>query len=207
MLDKSQRPGGRSARVRAAVLAAFFDTLVDSGYSQLSFEAVAARAGVHKTTLYRRWGSRENLLLDAALESATQAVPVPDTGALQSDLRELAAAIAENLRAPRAEAMLRAVVSEAMVEPGVAEAAQRFWETRFAGVGQIVTRAIERGEVPAGMNTDLLLEALIGPMYLRVLVTQEPLDDEFINALAEFISCAAAGTPASSTERTTRKPG
>lgn len=191
MTKKLQRPGGRSARVRAAVLSAFLDLLVESGYSQLSFDALADRAGVHKTTLYRRWGSRENVLLDAALHSAQEAVPLPDTGALRSDLQALAAAIADNLRSPAAEAMLRAVVSEAMAEPTVAQAARRFWDNRFAGARTIVTRAVARGEASASVDADVIIETLIGPMYLRVLVTQEPLDDEFITALVDLVARAA----------------
>jgi AcrR family transcriptional regulator len=191
MTKKLQRPGGRSARVRAAVLSAFLDLLVESGYSQLSFDALADRAGVHKTTLYRRWGSRENVLLDAALQSAGEAVPLPDTGGLHSDLYALGAAIAENLRSPAAEAMLRAVVSEAMAEPSVAQAARQFWEKRFAGARAIVTRAVARGEASASVDAGMIIEALIGPMYLRVLVTQEPLDDEFIAALVDLVARAA----------------
>ncbi|HVM15567.1 MAG TPA: TetR/AcrR family transcriptional regulator [Egibacteraceae bacterium] len=187
MQRKQERPGGRSARVRAAVLSAFLDALVESGYSQVSFETLASRAGVHKTTLYRRWGTRENLLLDAALHSAAEAVPVPDTGVLHTDLHELVAAIAANLRSPPAEAMLRAVVSEAMARPTVANAARRFWQARFAGAREIVARAIDRGEVAPTVDPDLVIEMLIGPVYLRVLVTQEPVDDEFIRSLVGFV--------------------
>lgn len=187
MPKKQQRPGGRSARVRAAVISAFLDSLVESGYSQVSFETLANRAGVHKTTLYRRWESRENLLLEAALQSAAVAVPVPDTGALHTDLHQLTAAIADNLRSPRAEAMLRAVVSEAMAQPAVADAARRFWQACFAGARQIVAQAIDRGEVAPTVDPDLVIEMLIGPVYLRVLVTQEPLDDEFMTSLVDFV--------------------
>ena len=75
--ERRRRPGGRSARVRAAVLEATLDQLAESGYDGLSFEAVAVRAGVHKTTLYRRWSDRTALVLDAMLELSSQTVPVP----------------------------------------------------------------------------------------------------------------------------------
>jgi AcrR family transcriptional regulator len=187
-----RRPGGRSARVRRAVVTAFIDELAERGFSALSFESVAARAGVHKTTLYRRWGSRENLLLDVALHTAADAVPVPDTGSLVTDLAALAAAVARNLRSKPVEAMLRAVVSEALVHPEVATAARDFWDARFQAANEIIRRAVARGEVEANVNADLIIESLIGPLYLRVLVTQEPLDDAFVEELSTLVASAAA---------------
>ena len=162
----------------------------------MSFESVAARAGVHKTTLYRRWGSRENLLLDVALHTAAEAVPVPDTGTLVTDLAALAAAVARNLRSKPAEAMLRAVVSEALVHPEIATAARRFWDARFQAAREIVRRAVARGEVETNVNADLLIESLIGPLYLRVLVTQEPLNDAFVEELSTLVASAAASRTA-----------
>lgn len=196
MPTQTKRPGGRSARVRQAVAAAFIDELVERGYSDLSFEGVAARAGVHKTTLYRRWGSRENLLLDVALQTSAEAVPVPHTGTLGTDLAALAGAVARNLRSKPAQAMLRAVVSEALVNPEVATAAHRFWDARFEAANKIIRRAVARGEVAADVDTELIIESLIGPMYLRVLVTQEPLDDAFIGRLSTLVAQAAAGNRA-----------
>jgi AcrR family transcriptional regulator len=191
-MPASRRPGGRSARVRRAVVTAFIDELAERGFSALSFESVAARAGVHKTTLYRRWGSRENLLLDVALHTAADAVPVPDTGSLVTDLAALAAAVARNLRSKPVEAMLRAVVSEALVHPEVATAAREFWDARFQAAKEIVRRAVARGEVDANVSAGLVIESLIGPLYLRVLVTQQPLDDAFIEELSTLVASAAA---------------
>src|SRR5664280_783734 len=99
--EPRRRPGGRSARVRAAVLEATLDQLAESGYDGLSFEAVAVRAGVHKTTLYRRWSDRTDLVLDAMLELSSQTVPVPDFGSVRADLLAIARGIAGNLSSPR----------------------------------------------------------------------------------------------------------
>ena len=191
MEGKQRRPGGRSARVRGAVIRAFLDSLVESGYSQLTFEGLAERAGVHKTTLYRRWGSRENLLLDAALEGAGNAVPVPDTGSLEGDLRQLGRAVADYLQVPVAQAMLRSVLGEAMTEPKVAAIVRQFWTARFARIGEIVRRAAARGEIAMTGDEDLLLETLVGPIYLRVLVRQERPDPEFIAKVAHLVAVGA----------------
>ena len=176
-------------------MAAFLDTLVESGYSQVTFEGLAARAGVHKTTLYRRWGSREGLLLDVALATASETVPVPDTGSFEQDLREFARSIARNLQSPQAQAMLRAVVAEAMAEPRVAEAVRQFWETRFGAAREMVMRAVARGEVPPDADADALIEALISPLYLRVLVTQDSLDKGFVAGHAAFVATRASASP------------
>ena len=76
-----QRPGGRSARIRAAALHAALEELAEVGYAAFSLDAVARRAGAHKTTLYRRWGTPDDLLLEAMTEAAQESVPIPDSGA------------------------------------------------------------------------------------------------------------------------------
>lgn len=195
MVDSPRRPGGRSARVRASVVHAFLELLVESGYSQLTFEALAERAGVHKTTLYRRWGTRENLLLDVALEGADAAVPVPDTGSLEGDLVQVAQEVAAYLQVPAAQAMLRAVVAEAMAEPKLASAVRQFWAVRFGRMGAIVDRAAARGEVLVTLEPDLVLEALVGALYLRVLVRQERIDDELVVNLAKLVAEGARARP------------
>jgi len=92
-LETTKRPGGRSARVRAAVRQATLDELVAHGYAGLTIDNVAQRSGVHKTTVYRRWGSPAGLVADALELAAEEAWPLPDTGDLTADLRALTAAV------------------------------------------------------------------------------------------------------------------
>ena len=146
-LGSSAAPAGRSARVRAAAIAATLAELAEGGYSALSLESVARRAGVHKTTLYRRWGTREELVLEAMLERAGEHIPVPDTGSLREDLLELARTAAANAASPEVAAMARAVAAESPRDSRLAAANRRFWAERLALDGVIVERAIERGEV------------------------------------------------------------
>jgi AcrR family transcriptional regulator len=186
------RPGGRSARVRAAVLSATLEELALRGYDGLSMEAVATRAGVHKTTVYRRWGDRAPLVLDAMLELSSQTVPVPDTGTLRGDLRALARSIATNLSSPQVTAVLRALVAAGR-EPRIAAAVTRYWRARFDLVAQVVQRGVERGELPASASSDLIIEALIGPLYLRALVTDEVLDEAFVDATVDLVLAGARG--------------
>jgi AcrR family transcriptional regulator len=173
--------------VRDAAIAATLAELAESGYSGLSLERVALRAGVHKTTLYRRWGSREDLVLEAMLERAGEHISVPDTGSLRRDLLELARTAAANAATPEVAAMARAVAAESPRDSKLAEANRRFWAERLALDSVIVERAIERGEVAAGTDPRRVIEALIGPIHLRLLLTGEPVDRAFLEGVVDVV--------------------
>src|SRR5215210_6400524 len=96
----STRPGGRTARVRATVLEATVAELIEHGYAGLTVEGVAARAGVNKTTLYRRWGGRDALIVDAVEAFAAAEAKVPDSGDIEEDLRLWARSILATLAGP-----------------------------------------------------------------------------------------------------------
>lgn len=181
------RPGGRSARVRAASIAATLAELAEHGYPALSLERVARRAGVNKTSLYRRWGSREELVLEAMLDRAGENISVPDTGSLREDLLELARTAAANAATPEVAAMARAVAAQAPHDAKLAAANQRFWTERLALDAVIVERAIERGEVAPGIRPVQVIESLLGPIHLRLLLTGEPISDDFIAAIVDLV--------------------
>jgi AcrR family transcriptional regulator len=185
--EPKRRPGGRSARVREAAIAATLAELADSGYAALSLERIARRAGVNMTSLYRRWGSRERLVLEAMLEQVAQHVSVPDTGSLREDLRELARTAAANSARPEVAAMARAVAAQAPHDTELAAANETFWEQRLALDGAIVVRAIERGEVDAATDPTQVIEAVIGPIHLRLLLTGRPVDDAFVERTVDTV--------------------
>ncbi len=189
---RTQRPGGRSARVRAAVIAATLAELVDRGYSGVSLDDVAARAAVHKTTVYRRWRNKEALVLDAMLEQASQTVAVPDTGSLRGDLLELARRSAAIQTSPAGEAVVRAVAGEGPGNPRMAAASRRFWAERLELDRTILQRARDRGEIGAQAPHRPVVEALLGPLYFRLLVTGEALDDGYIEDIADLVCAACA---------------
>lgn len=185
--DPRRRPGGRSARIRAAAIAATLAELAESGYAGLSLEEVARRAGVHKTTLYRRWGTREELVLEAILEQVDAHVAVADTGVLRDDLLELARTAALNATTPEVAAMARTVAAESPHNPRLAEANRRFWAERLAIDGVIVERAISRGEITVGTDPRWVIESVLGPIHLRLLLTGEPVDDAFLNHIVDVV--------------------
>lgn len=186
-VQRRRRPGGRSARVRAAAIAATLAELAESGYAALSVESVARRAGVHKTTLYRRWGTREELVLEAMLDRAGERISVPDTGSLREDLLELGRTAAANAATPEVAAMARAVAAQAPHDNKLAAANRRFWDERLALDAAIVERAIERGEVVGGTEPRQVIESLLGPIHLRLLLTGEPIDDSFLRDIVDVV--------------------
>lgn len=188
------RPGGRTARTRAQVFEATLTELASSGYDQFSVDAVARRAGVHKTTVYRRWRTKDQLIVEALDETAQNRIEVPDTGDLDHDLRTLARAVRALLASPVGGATVRALVSGAQASPEVAQILRRFWTTRMSRVGAIVERAVSRGELPAGTDSDELMKYLAAPLFHRVLVTAEPLTQAMADrAAAAALAAARAG--------------
>ena len=177
--------------MRASTLAATIDELAESGYAALTLDAVATRAGVHKTTLYRRWGTREALVLDAMLALAGERIQIADTGSLAGDLMALATTAAGTAGSPQGQAVVRAVVAAGSHDAPLADASHRFWTERLALDGEIVERAIARGEVPAGTDPRTVIEAVLGPIYFRLLVTAEPPEPEFIERVVAMVAAGA----------------
>lgn len=186
------RPVGRGPKVRAAVLAAAMAELAEVGYSALTMDGVAQRAGVHKTTVYRRWPDRDALLVDALTDHAATQTPIPDTGTLESDLRELARSIVALLiSSPADRAWIAAMSSDAARLPEMAAVKRRFYADRFRRAEPVVDRAVARGELPADVDPPELLKTLIAPIYLRFLVTGEPVDDAVAEHAARVTVAAA----------------
>ncbi|MFF9848997.1 TetR/AcrR family transcriptional regulator [Streptomyces litmocidini] len=170
------RPGGRTAKVRRAVLDATLEALADTGFHALNMDRIAAAAGVGKTTVYRRWGSPVGLVTDLLHDMAEQSLPASDTGALAGDLRANAELVRATLTDPRMGAVFRAVIAAAACDEECARALAGFYRTRLAEWAPVVAKGAERGEVPAGTDPVELLRAVSAPLYYRFTVTREDLD-------------------------------
>ena len=188
------RPAGRGPKVRAAVLAATLAELTENGYATLTVDNVARRSGVHKTTVYRRWKDRESLVADAVTNLAAAKVPFPDTGDIDTDLRGLARSFVAFMNSPTGRAVAAATLSDAGRIPEIAEAKHRFFEDRFRRAQPVISGAIARGELPADTDPAELVRALVAPIYLRLLVTAEPIDRTTAdNAAKVALAAARAG--------------
>lgn len=192
-------PGGgrlnrRGERLRAAVLAAAVEELVEHGVGGTTVAGVAARAGVHETSLYRRWGTRDRLIVDALHTHSRAALPMPDTGSAREDLRRLLRSLAALLATPIGTALVRTAAVTADDADLVASRAA-FWTARLADARIVVERGVERGELAPDTDAALVLEALVAPLYLRLLVTGQPLDDDLTRSLPDLLLDGCAGRP------------
>lgn len=175
------RPGGRSARIRAAVLDAVRQELLERGYAELSHRAVARRAGADPATVYRRWPTRPRLAADALLVIAHDAVPVPDSGSLRADLELFLGAVVAVLADPRLRRLFH-VLSTAAIEddPELQRVVRDFWRVRFDVASVMVRRATDRAELPADTEPKDFIEQLVAPAYFRALVTGDRPDARFV---------------------------
>jgi AcrR family transcriptional regulator len=146
------RPGGRTARVREAVLAAVLGALAETRYRDLTVEQVAQRAGVAKTTVYRRWGSVEGLVLDLMRDQTARRVPTPDTGDLDADMRALARGILAIYQDPAINALIASMVAAAVHLPEARQTLSEFFITRITDMGIIAERAVSRGSGGRGQG-------------------------------------------------------
>ncbi|PFG44175.1 TetR family transcriptional regulator [Isoptericola jiangsuensis] len=160
-----RRPGGRSARVRAAVHQATLELLEERRWEEISIPLVAERAGVHQATLYRRWGTMPALLDDVVDEWSSTTAALPDTGTLRGDLEVYAAAVAAPLQDSLVPLILRAVVLE--IRPGEPRTPSRAFRERERQLQAMLDRARDRGEqVPTLAE---LLEVVVAPLYFYAL--------------------------------------
>lgn len=188
------RPGGRTARTGQAVLAAAIEELSSRDYADISVESIAARAGVHKTTVYRRWGGKEEIIRQALIGAAGTHIQVPDTGSVDSDLLLLARAVQAVLSPPRGAAITTALIVGGLASAELAGLMRQFWAARLEAIGVIVDRAVERGELPAGTDPVALMRTLAAPLYYQLLVAREPVTDaDATVSTAATLAAAKAG--------------
>ncbi|MFE5869109.1 TetR/AcrR family transcriptional regulator C-terminal ligand-binding domain-containing protein [Streptomyces roseifaciens] len=188
------RPGGRTARVRAAVLQAAGDALAEGGLSSLDLADVARRADVGRTTVYRRWGTPAALVADLLADMAEQSLPRARTGTLPGDLRANARLVQRTLADPRQGALFKAVIAAATCNDEAASALRLFYATRVTEWEPCVREAVERGELPEGTDTREVVRAVSAPLYYRLLTTGEVLDEAAADrAAAVAVAAAQAG--------------
>jgi AcrR family transcriptional regulator len=181
------RPGGRTARTRAAVRDAVLTGLGEHGYPGLTVEYVAEHSGVHKTTLYRRWGDIEGLVADALDLAGEDDWSPPDTGSLEGDLRALAREAADSFADPAQAAAPTAIIAAAFQSQRAADALHAFYTERFSRCESIVRRAVERGEAAPETDAGAVVRAVSAPIYFRLFITREPIG----HAVADQAAAAA----------------
>ncbi|WP_084701365.1 TetR/AcrR family transcriptional regulator [Streptacidiphilus anmyonensis] len=177
--------------VTEAIRAAVFEELATTGYARLSIEAVARRAGVGKTAVYRRWRSKLPMVIEVVSEIVSAGILLPDTGSLLEDLRLLIQVVYRLLRHPLAAQIVPDLLAEAARNPDIAGTlALALRETQRESSAALVRRAVDRGELPASTDPDLALDLIAGPLYWHLLVTREPVTRDYLERLARSIAAA-----------------
>ncbi|MDI2129202.1 TetR/AcrR family transcriptional regulator [Yinghuangia seranimata] len=185
------RPGGRTARVREAVMRAAGDALAEHGFDRLDLADVARRADVGKTTVYRRWSTTTGLVADLLAHMAEESVARTDTGNLRDDLRANARLVVRTLTDPRQGPLFKAVIAAATGDPRTTEALNRFYAIRIAEWAGCVDAAVTRGELPTDTDPHEVIRAVSAPLYYRLLATGDPLDDTTATQAADAALAAA----------------
>ncbi|MEU8822858.1 TetR/AcrR family transcriptional regulator [Streptomyces sp. NPDC048636] len=196
----------RSAEADRAILGATRAALVELGWGKLTMGDVAARAGVAKTTLYRRWAGKNELVVDAVAAVFDEQLEVCDHGSLRADIEDVVVRFATLLERPETKTALMAVVSEATHDEALGARVRSAIvdrQKRLVLIGR--QRAQLRGELPreedpaaAARNADLIFDVIAGSVVHRLLVSAEPVDREWARAFATLLlhGLAAAGSGA-----------
>jgi AcrR family transcriptional regulator len=186
--DGADRRRGRprDARADAAIIGAAVEVLAAKGPGGFTVDEVAARAGCGKATVYRRWPTRAALLLDTAHHMGLEA-PVVDSGSVRDDMVAMLTALGTKMRDTAAGRIIPGVVAEASIDPAMKDVLAGFIADRREIPREMVRRGIERGELPADADVELLLDLLGGTVIYRELVACLPTDEAFNTRLVDHV--------------------
>jgi AcrR family transcriptional regulator len=179
----SGRP--RSVEADDAILDAAICVFCEQGYEGLTVEGVAARAGVGKTTIYRRYPAKLDLVMAAVESVGTRGLDVPDTGSLRADLRALADSYLRMLRGSVAGRAIPMTLAAKSRNPELAAAHEAFVAQRRSVVIEVIRRGIGRGELPAGSDPTVVADMLTGALFMRVFVTGGRVTAAYLDELIE----------------------
>jgi AcrR family transcriptional regulator len=194
------RVGGRSARVVAEVLRATAEELTRVGYTALRMEDVARAAGVNKTTVYRRWPTKMQLVTETMRHERERRSVAPDTGSLREDLRIMLRAFAEQGRSPLARAWLSELGNTEV--QAIMRGSRHHVESQWAAV---IARGMATGELPAGTSPLFLIEIVVGPVVGRLVRGDELPTDEFCDRVIDLVLAGAAAVAPSDKSATPRR--
>ncbi len=172
-----------------AILKATREILAQDGVHGLTVEGVAARSGVAKTTIYRRWRSKEDLALAALLEVIRQEPPpARDLGRTQTALSAYLGRLIKSLDSKLYGRVIRGLISDLAVDDELARGfRERVLARRIAQVTALLRRGIDRGELRPDLDTEIAIDLLLGPIYYRLLMSGEPLTSAFIDRLVRAV--------------------
>jgi AcrR family transcriptional regulator len=177
--------------ITVAIRNAVMSELAEVGYGRLSIEAVARRAGVGKTAIYRRWSNKLEMVLEIVSDVAGRAVPLPDTGSFAGDLQLLMFIVTKALQHHMASQIIPDLMAEASRNPQIAATLQKALRTHQQAVGdKLVGQAVARGELPADADPELAVDLILGPLYWRLAVARTELSEDYLEKLTVAVLAA-----------------
>ena len=190
----------RSEEARRKAIEAATDLIVERGVAALTIEEVAARSGVAKTTIYRHWPERPGLILDT-VRASFQHVGTPDTGSLRGDLMAFFGGLVRADLSGKVGRLMPCLIDAASRDPEMELLLERLGEERQAPIMEIVARAQERGELPAGLDERVVIGSIVGPIVFRKVMQRQPVDASYIEACLDVAITGLAATVANSSHR------
>src|ERR687891_847538 len=185
----TRRPGRpRSERATAAILRAAGELLDSRGLDGLSVDAIAARAGVSKATIYRWWPNKAAIVMDAVLSATAPQIPFPDTGSVREDLRQQMRSVVRLFTKTATGRALVALIAQSQHDAATATALhERFIAPRRTSAGDVLRRGIDRGELRPDLDVDTAIDTLYGALYYRLLVSGDPLTPRYVDRVIDHI--------------------
>lgn len=190
---QTRRGRPRDERYDATILEATLDLVADVGFAGLTIDAVAARAKVGKASIYRRWASKEALLLEAWAACAAP-MPEPDTGSLRGDLDEMFNHVNHGRPDEVMRRLFPQMIAAAKVNPEVGDAYRAFVDDRRGPLQRVLTRAAERAELPANIDRALLHDLLVAPLVYRWMVSDGDVGPATVQAIIDVVLAGVAAT-------------
>jgi len=178
----------RSEKARKAVIRSTLKLLERVGFNELSIEAVAARAGVGKATVYRWWPNKAELVITAFASAVEKELRFPAAGPVLKSIHEQMKRWVVIFQSPLGQ-IVGAVIGAGQSEPEILEAFRAYWvEPRRIEARNLLRQAKKNGEIRPDLDPDLMLDLFYGPLYLRLMLKHAPLDENFVNTVFEIVS-------------------
>jgi len=180
--DRTKALDERVRRSRAAVLSVTVQLLFERGFGGATVDEISRRSGVAKTTIYRHWPSRIDLLRDACSTLSTP-LETPDAGSFEADVTALTINLGHVLRSGKWTSVLPSIIDAAERDPDIADMYSKLQQGYSTPFETVIERALRRGELPTGTDPATLIAALTGPLFYRRWFSREPLTDHFANQI------------------------
>lgn len=185
MEKKLGRP--RSEKTKTDILTASYDLLIENGFAAVTVEKIAERAGVSKATIYKWWPNKAAVVIEAFLNATSQKLPIPDTGSTIEDMFIQVNNFVKFLMSRKGN-VLSEIIAEGQFDPKLADIYRKaYFKPRRSISKQILERGISRGELRKDLNMELTIDLIWGPVFYRLLITGEVIDDIFVKNLMNYV--------------------